>query len=534
MTADRFANTTALNSARREAELRQLGVDGSPQEELDLVVIGGGITGAGIALDAVTRGLSVVLLEKHDLAFGTSRWSSKLAHGGLRYLSKGRVGIARHSALERGRLMKHNAPHLVRALAQVTPLDKGTNLFQKAAVRAGYYAGDLLRASAHTPGSILPQSARVDRRRALELCPTARQEGLKGAWVNYDGQMIDDARMVTAVARTAAREGAKILTYCEVLEATGKSVRVRDTLGDRTFDFAAHGVVNATGVWAGGLDPNIHIKPSRGTHLVLDAAALGNPTGALTVPLPGSVSRYLFAMPEQLGRVYLGLTDVETPGEIPEVPDTPEEDVDFLLENFNKYLERKLTRDDVLGTFTGIRPLIDDGEGGESADVSRKHATIVAENGLVSIVGGKFTEYRQMAEEAVDEVVRLQDLHAGDCRTANFPLVGAPKHRDSLRVRDADLIGLPKSMIDRFGYEAPAVMASCTMENPLGKVAGLTITCAELEYAATHEGALTVDDILDRRTRIGLVPADRERALAAAEEALEAAKVEVGRAAGEA
>lgn len=510
---------TALDVARRAAWLGELKAAGGP---VDLIVIGGGITGVGVALDAATRGLDVVLVEKHDLGFGTSRWSSKLAHGGLRYLTKMEFGIARDSAVERGRLMCRIAPHLIRALPQVTPLADDTTLLQKAAVRLGYAAGDLLRMAARTPSSVLPRSRYWSRAATLEMVPTVLRDGLRGAWVNYDGQIIDDARMVTAIARTAADNGARVITRCSAVDATGSGAMLVDELTGDRFRLSARAVVNATGVWAGGLDDGIRIRPSRGTHLVFDAETFGNPTGSLTVPLPGSISRFLFILPAQLGRVYLGLTDEDTPGEVPDVPPTPESDVEFLLDHINRALETKVTRADVRGAFTGLRPLLvpDGDDAGSTADLSRRHATVTSDDGLISIVGGKFTEYRLMAQETVDVVVADRGIRAGECRTMELPLVGAPGHRGSRGVREAELAALPESLVARYGHEAPKVVAAATVADPLGRVAGLDVTRAEFEYAVTHEGAMTVGDILDRRTRIGLVAADRAAAVPFAREIL--------------
>ncbi|MDO5076883.1 glycerol-3-phosphate dehydrogenase/oxidase [Corynebacterium sp.] len=499
---------SALHAERRAADIQAL-KDGA---HVDVLVVGGGITGAGIALDAVTRGLSTVLVERCDLAFGTSRFSSKLIHGGLRYLAKLEFGIARDSAVERGWLLETIAPHLVRPLAQVTALGSDTNLVQKLATRVGFLAGDVLRMLAGTSTAVLPRSRYASPAETLRLCPAVKREGLRGAWVNYDGSMIDDARLVTAVARTAAREGARVITRCSAGHLSGTSATLTDELTGEQFQVHAAAVVNATGVWAGTVDPDIAIRPSRGTHLVFPSALFGNPTGALTFPLPGSLSRFLFILPEQLGRCYLGLTDSDTPGEIPDVPETPEEDIEFLLAGAREVLNIPLRREDVAGAFTGLRPLID-APGGTTADLSRRHAIITADNGVVSVVGGKFTEYRLMAEQTLDTVITASGLAAGPCVTRTFPLVGAPAHRDSLDVSAAALADLPESLVARFGYEAPRVVAEATVADPLGLVAGMDITRAEIEYAITHEGALTVDDILDRRTRIGLVPADRQRAL---------------------
>lgn len=493
-----------------------------PEGELDMIIIGAGITGAGVALDAATRGLKVALIEKKDIAFGTSRWSSKLAHGGLRYLAKMELGIARSSAVERGILLEETAPHLVHPVAQVVPLNDAATPRQQGASRVGFIGGDLLRIAAGTSGHVLPHSHYQNMAETLEMCPGVSRKDLKGSWVFYDGQMIDDARVTTCVVRTAAENGCLVLTHAACSDVTGTSVTVTDQLGGDTFTLTAKCVISATGVWAGHIDKNIKLRPARGTHLVIDAAKMGNPTGQLTIPLPGSVSRYLFAIPGQLGRIYLGLTDEETPGEIVDVPPTPEEDIDFLLTNFNHALEVPLTHDDVIGAFTGYRPLIDNGEGGSTADLSRRHAIIEADNGLISIVGGKFTEYRLMAEETVDEVVERRNLNAGPCVTRTTPLIGAPKHAASAGISPNELDKLPSSLVSRFGFEAPQVVSTCPVERPLEKVAGLDITRAEFAYAVTHEGAMTVDDILDRRTRIGLVERDRQAALPTAQEMIDA------------
>ena len=508
-----MSDATALNKSRRSAELAELG-DGN---SVDILVIGGGITGVGIALDAATRGLSVVLVEKHDLAFGTSRWSSKLIHGGLRYLATGNVGIARRSAVERHILMTRNAPHLVHAMPQLVPLLPDMSRASRALVRVGFAAGDGLRRLAGTSAATLPRSRRVDARRAVELAPTVRIDGLDGALLAYDGQLIDDARLVTAVARTAAQNGAKILTRVAASQASGTSATLTDTATGESMTVTARAVVNATGVWAGELDPALRLRPSRGTHLVFDAAAFGNPVAALTVPIPGELNRFVFAMPEQLGRVYLGLTDEDAPGPIPDVPEATPDEVSFLLDTVNTALALSLTPGDVLGTYAGLRPLIDTGAG-NTADVSRDHAVTESESGVLSVIGGKLTEYRYMAEDVIDRAVQLRSLTTGPCRTRNLPLVGAPANPVStLRTP----VELPGSLVARYGAEAPNVIARATCPRPTDPVAdGIDLTRAEFEYAVTHEGALTVDDILDRRTRIGLVAEDRARAEASAAEML--------------
>jgi glycerol-3-phosphate dehydrogenase len=508
-----MTGSTALNESRRTAELAAL-ADGEP---LDVIVIGGGITGTGIALDAATRGLRVALVEKHDLAFGTSRWSSKLVHGGLRYLATGNVGIARRSAVERGILMTRNAPHLVKAMPQLVPLLPEMNTASRALVRFGFAAGDGLRKLVGTPSSTLPRSRRIDAARAIEMAPTVRRDGLSGGLLAYDGQLIDDARLVTAVARTAAQHGARILTRVGASNATGTSVTLTDERSGESFDVSSRAVLNATGVWAGEVDASIRLRPSRGTHLVFDAKTFGNPVAALTVPIPGEINRFVFAMPEQLGRVYLGLTDEDAPGPIPDVPQPTPEEISFLLDTVNTALDVALGPADVIGAYAGLRPLIDTGEG-RTADVSREHAVVASTSGVISVVGGKLTEYRFMAEDVLDRAVTLRGLPASPCRTRNLPLVGAPSNPVATLRSPADL---PGSLVARYGAEAPNVIASASCERPTAPVAeGIDVTRAEFEYAVTHEGAMTIDDILDRRTRIGLVDTDRDRVLEVAEEML--------------
>jgi glycerol-3-phosphate dehydrogenase len=460
-----------------------------------------------------------VLVEKHDLAFGTSRWSSKLVHGGLRYLATGNVGIARRSAVERGILMTRNAPHLVHAMPQLVPLLPSMSRAQRALVRIGFVAGDGLRMLAGTKSSTLPRSRRIGVQQAVEMAPTVRRDGLDGALLAYDGQLIDDARLVAAVARTAAQHGARILTRVSATSAAGSSVELTDELTGETLELAARVVINATGVWAGEVDPSIKLRPSRGTHLVFDAATFGNPVAALTIPIPGEINRFVFAMPEQLGRVYLGLTDEDAPGPIPDEPEPTPSEVSFLLDTVNTALGTALGTNDVTGAYAGLRPLIDTGEG-RTSDLSRDHAVLESGSGVFSVVGGKLTEYRHMAEDTLDRALAARVVTAGPCRTRNLPLVGAPANPvATLRTPAA----LPGSLVARYGAESPNVIASARCERPTDPVVeGIDVTRAEFEYAVTHEGALTVDDILDRRTRIGLVAADRERAVTAAQEFLAA------------
>ena len=359
------------------------------------------------------------------------------------------------------------------------------------------------------------------------MAPTLRREGLDGALLAYDGQLIDDARLVVAVARTAAQHGARILTRVGASSATGNSVRLTDELTGQSLDLAARVVINAAGVWAADVDSSIRLRPSRGTHLVFDAETFGNPTAALTIPIPGETNRFIFALPVQLGRIYLGLTDEEAPGPIPDVPEPTPGEVTFLLDTVNTALQTALTPADITGMYAGLRPLIDAGEG-RTADLSRDHAVLESDSGLFSVVGGKLTEYRFMAEDVLDRAIAARGISTGPCRTRNLPLVGAPANPVATQ-RNSGILRtsgeLPGSLVARYGAESRNVIATARCERPAEPVAeGIDVTRAEFEFAITHEGALDVGDILDRRTRIGLVAADRERAMDAAMEFLAATR----------
>lgn len=507
----RAVGDSSLNAARRDRDLDWLDGGGT----VDVLVVGGGVTGAGVALDAAARGLSVVLAEKHDLAFGTSRWSSKLVHGGLRYLAAGRVGIAYESAAERGIMLKHTAPHLVHPVPQLAPWVPSASLAQAAMLRGAFLGGDVLRIATRTSGRVLPRSRRVSTAEAMRYAPTLQPDGLRGGFLTWDGQLYDDARLVVAIARTAAAYGARVLTHCSAVQATGRGAVLVDEFSGRRIDVDARVVVNAAGIWAGEVAPGIRLRPSRGTHLVLPQSAFGGLTALLTVPVPGELRRVVMAIPAPDDRVYVGLTDVDAPGPIPDVPSATEEEISFLLDTVNLALGTPVTRADLIGTFAGLRPLLDTGSDA-TADLSRRHAVITAPDGLITVVGGKLTTYRRMAEDAVDAAVRSTGLRADRCRTRRLPLVGATR-RDRLAGLRA-----PIRFVHRYGTEAIDVLSLAT-DDPtlLDPVAdNVPTTRAELLFGVRHEGALTEDDLLDRRTRIGLSATARTASLSAAREAL--------------
>jgi glycerol-3-phosphate dehydrogenase len=500
---------TSLNAARRARDLQVLAEGGV----VDVLVIGGGITGTGVALDAASRGLSVALVERQDLAHGTSRWSSKLVHGGLRYLAKGDVGIAFESARERGILMERTAPHLVRPLPFVTPLNDDHRRGPALLTATGFRAGDLLRAAAGTSRSTLPAPRRISASEAALLAPGLRRSDLRGALLHWDGQLVDDARLVIAVARTAAALGARILTYAEAGDVHGEGAVVTDLHGGGEIEIRARHVVNATGVWADTVDAAVELRPSRGAHLVLDAARLGNPSAGVTVPVRGELGRWVFTLPQGDGRVLVGLTDVPLAGPVPDVPEADDHDEHFLLSTVSRAFDLPLGPADVIGRFAGLRPLLAAADGHATADLSRSHRIIDGEDGIVTVVGGKLTTYRRMAEDAVDHLAAHRGANVGRSRTARIPLVGA-----AARNRLPGIAATPH-LVRRYGTEAPAVAALAERDPQLGEplAAGLPAIGAELAFGLAHEGALTVDDLLDRRTRIGLVAADRDAALSTAE-----------------
>lgn len=495
------------------------GLAGAPTE-VDLVVVGLGITGAGVALDAITRGLTVLAVDAHDLAFGTSRWSSKMVHGGLRYLAKGQLGVAHESAVERGILMEVTAPHLTRPMPMLMPLSSSVGRLQTAVTRGGLVAGDLLRRSAGTDAETLPKPRRLTVTETVRLVPALRPRGLRGAILSWDGQLEDDARLVTTVARTAASYGAQVHTHARVLSATGTCVELRDELTGTTQSVTARAVVNATGVWADTLVEGITLRPSRGTHLVLRQDSLPGLTVSVFCPVPGESNRYVLVLPQPDGTVYVGLTDEPVEGAVPDVPEPSEPEIGFLLDVVSAAFSHQLHRADVVGAYAGLRPLLHSNDG-STADLSRKHAVLTSRSGVVTVVGGKLTTYRRMAEDAVDAALEQAGLGARECRTRTLPLLGAASRAELTALE------LPPRLVRRFGTDAALVLDNAREvtgfddEALLAPVAdGVPVTMAELVFGVTHEGAADVDDLLDRRTRVGLVPADRALAVPAAEKAL--------------
>ena len=500
-----------LSASSRDGALARLA-----EQRYDVIVIGGGVTGAGVAVDAASRGLKTALVERADLASGTSRWSSKLIHGGLRYLARGDLAVAWESARERHLLMTRIAPHLVRPVPFLVPLDAATSRASGRLAEVGIHLGDALRVAAGTPGRTLPRPRRIGATEALALAPGLRREGLRGAVLYLDGQVEDDARLVVSLARTAASLGADIVTHCAATALTADSVVLTDALGDGSFVARGH-IVNATGVWAGEHEPALSLTASRGSHLVLRSADLGWPRAVVTAPVPGHFGRYVFALPQPDGLVYLGLTDEPVSGVDPTAPPVPPEDEAFLLRTINAAMQRQLTSTDVVGRFAGLRPLVS-GRGDGTADISRRHLLLDDPDRPVTIAGGKMTTYRVMAADAVDAVCRRMGV-ARACSTARLPLLGAGT------AAELASLAAPARFVRRYGALAPELVALTRARPELGDqvLPDQPTTWAELVYGALAEGGLTAADLVERRTRIALVEATRDQALAAGERALEQA-----------
>ena len=493
--------SASLNVARRAADLDVL----AGGEVVDVVVVGGGITGAGVALDAASRGLSVALLERRDLAHGTSRWSSKLVHGGLRYLEQGDVALAWESAVERATLLRTVAPHLIRPIPYVIPLDAAVDRRTAGRTLVGLRIGDTLRGAARTSRRVLPPARRVSALEARRLAPALRAAGLRGALLSWDCQLEDDARLVLAVARTAAAHGARVLTYAAVTGLRADGVDAVDELTGAAFSVRARHTIVAAGVWTSALTDAVSLRPSRGSHLLVRAERLGDPRAVVNVRVPGERGRWVFAVPRSDGLVAIGLTDVPAPGEPADEPVPSGAEEAELLDRASAALDVPLGREDIAGRYAGLRPLA--AGDGATADLSRRHAIVDdPASGALAIVGGKLTTYRRMAQDAVDRVTNRP------CRTARLPLVGAASPA-SLRS-----VAAPDRLVRRYGTEAPAVVALADgrpeLLDPMAE--GVPYCGAELLWAVRHELAVSAEDLVDRRTRAGLVPAWRAAVSASA------------------
>ena len=494
--------SSALSAGSRAAALLDM-QDGV----LDLLVVGAGATGTGTALDAAARGLRVGLIDKGDIAGGTSSRSSQLVHGGLRYLQQGNVALVRESLRERELLLTTLAPHLVRPLPFMLPLHH--RVWERAYIGAGLLAYDVLAGS-----GVLPRHRHLSKRRALERFPDLRSDSLIGAIQYYDAQM-DDARLAVAIARTAAEYGARVATYASLVGRVGvptdgvHEVAVRDELTGDTITVRARCIALCVGVWApevsavftGSADA-VGIIRSKGVHLRLPRTAIDGET-ALIVPTGPSV---LFVIPTPTHWL-VGTTDTEFLGDPDAVEPTPD-DIEYLLELLAGVLARPVTAAEVTYTFAGLRPLVrDQSVGGNTAKVTREHRIARVEPGVLAIVGGKWTTYRVMARDLVDTVLVESGLPARECTTQRIPLVGSRVEAPSVDI-DTASAALPESDVlsRRYGSRAGEVLALIATDPDLGRPleGAPTYVRAEVVHACVNEGACTLDDLMQRRLRLHL------------------------------
>ncbi|MDB5871192.1 MAG: FAD-dependent oxidoreductase [Ramlibacter sp.] len=474
----------------------------------DVAIIGGGATGLGVALDAAARGFSVVLVESHDFAKGTSSRATKLVHGGVRYLAQGNIALVREALHERTTLL-HNAPHLAQRLAFVMP---SYRFWETPFYGAGLKMYDALAGKAG-----LGDTEFLNRAQTLACLPTARAQGLKGGVKYWDGQF-DDARLALALARTAASRGALVVNYCAatgLLHENGKLVGLtcQDRETGTAYELKARCVINAAGVWvdqfrqqdgqAIGRPVKAMVAPSQGVHIVVDREFLPG-DHALMVPKTAD-GRVLFGVP-WLGKIILGTTDTPRT-DLPQEPRPFKEELGFILQESGRYLNRAPTRADIKSMWVGLRPLVKP-QGDDSDDtkgLSREHTVLVSRSGLVTVTGGKWTTYRAMAEDVLDKCVEkhlLERTRSGV--TTNLLLIGG-EHVAGKHPRICDPQGLHS-----YGSEAAAVSSMPGSGHEVG--AGLTE--AMVRFAARNEYARTVEDVLARRWRLLFLDAKAAGSLA--------------------
>lgn len=508
--------------------VRSRSLESLRDETFDLVVVGGGVTGAGTALDAASRGLRTALIERGDFASGTSSKSSKLVHGGLRYLQQGEIGLVYEALAERQRLLE-NAPHLVRPLPFLIPMFGRDGVIPAKIARLlgtamwGYdLTGGLRIGKLHE---------RLTHDEALAYMPTLPSERLVSAYLYYDAAA-DDARLVLTLARTAALEhGATIANRVAATglskDSAGRVDGVQVSADGQEFTVRARAVVNAAGVWSDdvrALDEGSHpnsIRPAKGVHITVPWQKVRNEV-AVVIPVPKD-RRSVFVVPQ--GRfTYVGTTDTDYDGPIDDPQCTPE-DIEYLLRALNGSCTETVTTEDIVGTWAGLRPLVKAASSGRTADLSRKHKVARSASGLVTITGGKLTTYREMAADTVDEVVedvlsqRPGATEVGRSVTKKLRLRGAAGY-ETLASARAAYPSIDDALLEhlggRYGGEARVLMAAIEDDPQLAApvVEGLPYTWAEVRFAARHEMARSVGDVLSRRTRAQLFGRDDSAAAA--------------------
>src|SRR5919198_948317 len=486
------------------------------RDRFDLVVIGGGITGAGVAVDAASRGYSVALVERDDYASGTSSRSSKLVHGGLRYLQSFDLGLVREALLERA-LMVNLAPHLVHPLAFLVPGLDGKHPDRAIGVGLNMYdvmARERIRRRGDDDDWSPDRHRVISAEETVELAPALEPRNPTSAYLFYDCQT-DDVRLVLTVLGEAERFGTVMANRCEVrglVERGGRAAGVLclDRLSDSEFEIQADNVVSATGVWADRIRPDEiyaeeempRIRPSRGTHVTVAREKLPL---SVAVIVPGPDGRSAFALP-WLGRILLGTTDNDYEGPLDHVP-PGEDDVEYLLDACSAFFGTSLNATDITGAYAGVRPLVSTADPKKSVDISRKAELFETSSGLLTITGGKLTTWRRMAKLTVDRVVEREGREA-PCRTHEIPL-GLPAQDGDLPEVDGVDEESRALLAGRYGHAARGVLDLAAGGPELARrvVPGLPDLLAEAPFAARHEQALSLADVLMRRTRLGLLAA---------------------------
>ncbi|MGH2496826.1 MAG: glycerol-3-phosphate dehydrogenase/oxidase [Ktedonobacteraceae bacterium] len=504
-------------------------------EQFDVLVIGGGVTGAGVALDAVARGYKVALVEKIDFASGTSSKSTKLVHGGIRYLPEFDFALVREALVERGLLLK-NAPFLVHPVGFVLPIYKGDRhpvglpfttpwgIGLGVILDIGLWLYDGM-AGRHN----MKRHRRLSRKEVMRRAPALVTENLKEGFIYYDGQT-NDARLTMAILRTAVQYGATIANYAEVtsfLTENGKvrGAQVRDNLGEQHIEVRARHIVNATGVFAEEVEALteagslVQVEPSKGVHLVFSREDVQIGDDAIVLPETDD-KRILFLVPWE-SRAVFGTTDTGS-GDL-DHPTATQADIDYLLHHLNRYLSVNLTTDDIISAYAGYRPLLRARSSAHStAKLSRTHAVLQNASGLVTIVGGKLTTYRRMAQDTVDVLSRRDGTTSMAHPTTNLPLSGSagwPVAKRELEAKGAALGLSPQTIShlgESYGSHADALFGLVESDASLGErlIEDLPYLRAEVVYACRHEMAMTLDDVLARRTSIILEDRDRGAGIA--------------------
>ncbi|MBX3077686.1 MAG: glycerol-3-phosphate dehydrogenase/oxidase [Cryobacterium sp.] len=512
-----MAKKTVTRSSRLGPAERSAAITALKEKELDILVVGGGIVGTGSAMDAVTRGLRVGMVEARDWGSGTSSRSSKLVHGGIRYLEQLNFRLVREALIERGLLLQRIAPHLVRPVRFLYPLK--TPIIERLYIGAGMLLYDLFSYSGGRPPGV-PHHRHLSKRQVHKLMPSLRDDALVGGITYYDAQ-VDDARYVSSLARTASFYGAHVASRVRVegfLKVGERVVGVQahDLLTGERFDIRARQVVNATGVWTDdtqamvGERGQFKVRASKGVHLVVPRDRFQSKVGLLL----RTEKSVLFVIP--WGRHWLiGTTDTDWNLDKAH-PAATAADIDYLLKHVNKVINVPLTREDVEGVYAGLRPLLA-GESDETSKLSREHIVAHSVPGLVVIAGGKWTTYRVMAKDAIDEAVAALDGRVPESTTEDIALLGAEGYQAAWnkRAKIARAFGVHKvrieHLLNRYGTMTDELLDLIRARPELGHpLPGADDYLeAEVVYAATHEGALHLDDVLARRTRISIEAWDR-------------------------